>query len=141
VSIGSEPPVSEYVPTFDFNIAVDTTSMNRVDTTLVEELSADLGALAAFDEFYDSEASLANLLGSPKPWVIKAPYKEGPKISHTQIDQLRSLSTVSENAMDTGADELDLLNSPSTRNPGSAPGQSGRGQSVSAVPDEPVKPV
>jgi len=47
--------------------------------------------------------------------------------------------------MDTGADELDLPDSPSTRNPGSAPGipkgSSSRGQSLPAVPEEPVKPV
>jgi len=145
MSIRSEPPVSEYDHIFDFNIAVETTSINRVDTTLVEELSVDLGALATLDEFYDSETGLANLLGSPKPKVIKAPYKEGPKIGHTQIDQSRSMSTVAEDAMDTGAEELDLLNSPSTRNPGSAPGSPkgspSRGQSVPAVSEEPAEPV
>jgi len=119
--LGSDSPLPKYDPSQDFNFTVTNTSINRVDTTLVEELSADLGALATIDEFYNSETGLAEFLGSPEPRVVKAPYKEGPKIGHTSIDQLRSMSTLLDTHMDMETDRLSSLDPPSSRDPGSAP--------------------
>jgi len=145
--LGSEPPVSEYDPNLDLNLnlTVTSTSINWVETTLIEELSTDLGDLAAFDDFYDQDLGLSSLLDSPEPRVVKAPYKEGPKIGQTQIGQSQPLCHFSDDAMDTGAEELSLSNSPSTHNPGSAPGspKGSPSQALSAptIPEEPAEPV
>jgi len=112
----------EYDPNLNLNLTVTSTSINRVDTTLIEELQTGLGDLTAFDNFYDHDLGLPSLLDSPELRVVKAPYKEGPKIGQTQIGQSRPVCHVSDDTIDTEANELCLLNSLSTCNPGSAPG-------------------